>query len=193
MQTDADIMRQVQAGDEAVFAELVARYQVRLLRFATSKLRNAEAADDLVQETFLAAFRSRQSYSPCFAFSTWIWTILLNLCRHAARARYRQQQLLQEYSRRESRRPWGDVLPALEIEESREQLNAWLTNLSEEEADAIRLRFFGDLTYEQIALAMDSSLNGAKTRVRRGLLKLAEIARHDPMPKQAEEQAPETL
>jgi len=192
MQTDVDIMRQVQAGDEAVFAELVARYQVRLLRFATSKLRNAEAADDLVQETFLAAFRSRQSYSPCFAFSTWIWTILLNLCRQAARAHSRQQQLLQEYTRQEFCRPWGDARQGPEREESREQLNAWLTRLSEEEADAIRLRFFGDLTYEQIALAMDSSLNGAKTRVRRGLLKLAEIARQDSAQEQTEEQSSET-
>ena len=172
-------MLRVQAGEHSVFAELVDRFRPRLLRFANSKLGDRALAEDVVQETFLAVFVSRGTYNPAFAFSTWIWTILLNLCSKAAR------------SPRESR--WrrmesvgGGVLanhpapvPSAETqeEEDREELQRWLRELPDAEADALRLRFFGGLSFDEIAAAMESSVSGAKVRVRRGLERLSALVR----------------
>jgi RNA polymerase sigma-70 factor (ECF subfamily) len=61
--------------------------------------------------------------------------------------------------------------------EARAELAALLAELPDVEADALRLRFFAGLPFEEIARAMDSSLNGAKVRVRRGLTRLAERLR----------------
>ncbi len=78
---DVDIMRRVQAGEVEAFDLLVHRYRSALLRVAASKLGNAAWAEDVVQETLLAAYAARATYNPQFAFRTWLWTILLNLCR----------------------------------------------------------------------------------------------------------------
>jgi RNA polymerase sigma-70 factor (ECF subfamily) len=165
---DRDLMLRVQAGEHSLFAELVDRFRPRLLRFAASKVGDRQLAEDIVQETFLAVFVSRDSYNPAFAFSTWIWTILLNLCRKSAVKRAR---LLPGVSV-----PRSSSSPCQALED-REELTRWLEQLPEPQADALRLRFFGALTFDEIADAMESSVIGAKVRVRKGLERLAEMAR----------------
>jgi RNA polymerase sigma-70 factor (ECF subfamily) len=174
MQGDAEIMACVQAGDLQAFEKLVARYRERLLRFAVSKVGNRDLAEDLVQETLLAAFRARSQYSPAFAFSTWLWTILLNLARRQYREGQTRQAVLTRYAATRPQ-PEPAFLCGESLSDAREQLDFWLNHLPEEEADAIRLRFLGELKFEEVALAMDSSLSGAKVRVKRGLLRLARI------------------
>lgn len=177
MLSDTDIMLLVQAGETVHFGLLVERYRQRLDRFAISKVGNREVAEDLVQETFLAAFKARMSYRPTFAFSTWIWTILVNLSR-----RYRKSSAIDESRQLElvhSAAPVESecVLGVLLAQEKQELLRTWLNLLPEPQADAIRLRFFAELSFDEIALTMNSSLSAAKVRVRKGLERLAELAR----------------
>jgi RNA polymerase sigma-70 factor (ECF subfamily) len=176
--SDSDILTRVQRGEQDLFGQLVMRYTDRFLRVAESKLGDRAAAEDVVQETFLAAFAARASYNPQFAVSTWLWTILLNLCRR----RWKQRQ----------RRPWErttvfsdewsstlpqpgvSALARLIAQEENERLGRLLDELPEPQADALRLRFFGGLKFEEIATAMECSLAGAKRRVKTGLQKLSE-------------------
>jgi RNA polymerase sigma-70 factor, ECF subfamily len=175
--TDAQLMQQVQAGQSGLFDELIVRHRPGLLRFAGSILSDSHAAEDAVQEALLAAFAARAMYNPQFAFSTWVYTILLNVCR-------RQRRRSQAAST--ARCPFKHVaamqetpLDRLLHSETREQLNVLLDELPDVEADALRLRFFAGLQFDEIAVAMDSSLTGAKVRVRRGLERLAERLRRD--------------
>src|SRR6516162_4317349 len=78
---DTQLMRRIQAGEIELFDLLVERYRRPLLSVAWSKLGDRARAEDVVQETLLAAFASRATYNERFAFRTWVWTILLNLCR----------------------------------------------------------------------------------------------------------------
>ncbi|QDT33890.1 RNA polymerase sigma factor [Thalassoglobus polymorphus] len=177
MLSDVDIMIRVQAGETSLFTELVQRYQTRLLRFARSKLVNRSDAEDLVQEAFLAAYHSRNSYSPAFEFSTWIWTITLNLARRANLKRSRTIHREREFSKLKAitsglEQPFHSLMEA----EQSETLDRWLSMIPEPQADAIRLKFFGELKYSEIALTMDCSESGAKRRVKMGLLKLADLA-----------------
>ncbi len=170
---DQELMQHVQAGEHASFAELVDRFRPRLLRFAESSLRDRQLAEDIVQETFLAVFLSRHTYNPAFAFSTWVWTILLNLVR-------RTRQRLATRQVREAASCEVRPTPVLSHPaEDREQLDHWLSLIPEAEADALRLRFFGELHFDQIAASMESSVSGAKLRVRNGLERLAELARQE--------------
>ena len=170
---DQELMLQVQAGDDVPFAELVDRFRPRLLRFAQSSLRDEQLAEDVVQETFLAVFQSRHTYNPSFAFSTWVWTILLNLVRRT-RERLTKRRVRELAS--------GEVRPTPSLShsaEDREQLDHWLSLIPEAEADALRLRFFGELSYDEIAASMECSVSGAKLRVRHGLERLSELARRE--------------
>jgi RNA polymerase sigma-70 factor, ECF subfamily len=175
--SDADIMARVQAGDREVFGVLVRRYAVKLLRVADSKLGDAALAEDLVQETFLSAYRARASYNPRFAVSTWLWTILLNLCRrHWQRTRRRSVSLWEQWNA-ECPEPSDDEAPSplslLIAGEDRRRLHEMLAQLPEPQADALRLRFFGGLAFEEIAATMECSLSGAKRRVKTGLERLS--------------------
>lgn len=176
---DLQIMRLVQAGRVELFDVLVQRYRGPLLNVAWSKLGDAAWAEDAVQETFLAAFASRATYNPKFAFRTWVWTILLNLCRRQwqrRESRPREESLSGPSAERTGYREPATHDTALSIvlrTERREQIHRMLARLPEPQADALRLRFFGGLQFAEIALAMDSSLGAAKQRVKNGLAALA--------------------
>jgi len=173
-------MRDVQLGRSESFEELVRRYRSALLHLAFSKLSDPASAEDVVQETFLAVFAARQSYRVDAPFRTWLWTIALNLCkRYALRAaRSASSRRALESSQIEWSQPVSakatNLQPLLRTEQN-EQLRFALEQLPEAQADALRLRFFGELKFEEIAAAMDCSLNGAKMRVKHGLIKLARL------------------
>lgn len=194
--SDVDIMKRVQDGDIALFNELVLRYRAPLLRVAHSKLGHAAWAEDLVQEAFLAAFAARHTFDPTFAFRTWMWTILLNLCRRQLK---RSAKRPQEISQSALANGPDDVLAQLAIHESgltqallaerQERVAFCLAELPEVQADALRLRFYGGLKFDEIARTMNCSLNGAKRRVKHGLLTLAQQLREDENEDENEEPA----
>jgi len=175
-------------GDELAFALLVDRYQAALLKAAVSRLSRRELAEEAVQEAFLCAHRWLATYDSQYSFRTWLWTILLNQCSRKAKS--------------ESRHPGASALPAaargramltsidlrthellssqrqpideLLSHETNQQVHELLARLPEAQADALRLRFFGGLTFPEIAATMGISEPGAKHRVKSALLKLAE-------------------
>lgn len=184
---DVEIMRLVQNGDLRPFDELVHRYRTALLRVAESKLGNAAWAEDVVQETFLAVFAARDTFNPTFAFRTWLWTILLNLCKRQLKRRGNrpfeqssQTQLATSGVNGASHPVHHETGLSLAILAERDaRLHLHLRNLSDVQADALRLRFFGGLKFEEIAETMECSINGAKMRVKKGLLALAESLRNE--------------
>lgn len=175
MLSDAEIMVRVQAGEIHLFAELVTRYRDRLLRFALSKTNDAQSAEDIVQDALLAALNARESYSPKFAFSTWIFTITLNLTRRFQKSLLRHQQkqatlfsLRAQREHQDVRQPWELFIQTEQIE----RVHLLLEQIPEAQADAIRLRFLGELPYDEIAQLMSCSISGAKRRVKLGLEKM---------------------
>ena len=182
---DAEILKRVCDGQLELFDELVLRYRGPLLRVAENKLGNAAWAEDVVQEAFLAAYAARETFNPQFSFRTWLWTILLNLCRRQLRRRSNRPR---EWSNSESGTPSLQIAePATDetglsralLAESRQQLISLLCELPEVQADALRLRFFGGLKYDEIARAMNSSVSAAKVRVRNGLIRMADQLRDE--------------
>jgi RNA polymerase sigma-70 factor, ECF subfamily len=180
--SDALILARVRAGDADAFAVLVARYQAPLLRVARSRLGRLDWAEDVVQETFLSAFKSCASYDPRFEFRTWLWTILLNQCSAHYHRRMRREAAMpvapaSERDRDDGSTPLGVDAPlaSLLAKERSDQLEGFLLELSAVQADALRLRFFGGLKFQEIADAMQCSLNTAKNRVRWGLMRMAEL------------------
>ena len=183
--TDGELVAAVLAGCDEEFAHLVQRYQSPLLRVARSRLGNIERAEDVVQETFMNAHRWLNTYDSKYNFRTWLWTILLRQC---GRNHARQNRKPQVHNW--SNRPLaGDdvsvgiqppsTLPSppsqLLAKERAELLEQSLQELPESEADALRLRFYGQLKFQEIADAMQCAISTAKNRVRNGLVKLAEI------------------
>lgn len=183
---DTEIMRRVQAGEVELFDLLVLRHRAALVRVACSKLGNTAWAEDVVQEALLAAFAARDTYNPRFAFRTWLWTILLNLCRRQwqrreSRPREQTESQDAEWSFGGGNEPVTAEtgLVSLLRTERKASVYRLLLRLPEMQADALRLRFLGELPFAEIALTMGSSVSAAKQRVKQGLTALAELLEDD--------------
>jgi RNA polymerase sigma-70 factor (ECF subfamily) len=179
---DASLVSAILAGNREAFVQLVARYQTPLRAAARSRLGREDWADDAVQETFLCLVKWLKTYDPRFSFRTWLWTVLLNQCSRLAQRQARQNAGPLELPGCESELASpagflasGEASPvdALLAREFRGNLHALLARLPQTQADALQLRFFGGLKFQEIAAAMDCSLTTAKTRVKQGLLQLS--------------------
>ena len=171
------------AGDEEAFALLMRRYQSALLKAAISRVGRREIAEEAVQEAFLCAHRWLTTYDSRFSFRTWLWTILLNQCARHGKREARQTAPTSNEPAMVELAAGTSPLDALLARETSERLHELLASLPEAQADALRLRFFGGLTFPEIAAAMQCSEAGAKNRVKTGLLKLATwLKRSDKQP-----------
>ncbi|MEX2025839.1 MAG: RNA polymerase sigma factor [Pirellulaceae bacterium] len=181
---DGSLVMAVLAGRREAFDLIVRRYQRALLFVARGRLVRADLAEDAVQEAFLCALKWLHTYDSQYSFRTWLWTILLNQCSRAAQKLGRQQRATLATGIRGEDEPVSQLasseaspLDGLLARESRERIGELLDQLPENQADALRLRFFGGLKFQEIADAQGVSLTSAKTRVRQGLLTLAQQLR----------------
>ncbi|MDA0806379.1 MAG: sigma-70 family RNA polymerase sigma factor [Planctomycetota bacterium] len=180
MLNDQEIMERVRCGQVELFDELVNRHRPSMLRAAASKLRNQAVAEEAVQDAFLSAFAHRHTYRSEHSFRGWLWTILLNTCRSLVRrelARIDRAGRQSEFPASNEPCSSGDALSQLVRAEQAALLFRFLNDLPEAQADALRLRFFGELKFDEIAHVMNCSTNGAKQRVRSGLERLSAALR----------------
>jgi RNA polymerase sigma-70 factor (ECF subfamily) len=187
VQPDSALIAAVLAGQTEQFGEPARRYRAGLWRAAKSRLGDSDKADDAVQEALLNAYKWLASYDSRYSFRTWLWTILLNQCRRVLgkTAKRREQQ-----AEDTAAAPGFAGLIGREacphetalIQERAEVLERLLDQLPESQADALRLRFFGDLKFQEIADVLQCSVGTAKNRVRAGLLQLAQWLGEDDAP-----------
>jgi RNA polymerase sigma-70 factor (ECF subfamily) len=187
VQPDSALIAAVLAGQTEQFGELARRYRAGLWRAAKSRLGDNDKADDAVQEALLNAYKWLASYDSRYSFRTWLWTILLNQCRRALgkAAKRREQQADDTESSPGLTTVVGrETCPheSALIQERAEVLERLLDQLPESQADALRLRFFGDLKFQEIADVLQCSIGTAKNRVRAGLLQLARWLGEDDAP-----------
>ena len=81
---EQQLVQRCKDGSEAAFAELVRRYRPRLFTLAYRLTSDRESAEDVVQETFVAAFRAIDRFEPKPSLSAWLNTILIRIASRAA-------------------------------------------------------------------------------------------------------------
>lgn len=180
--SDRQLIERSLHGEPHRFGELVRRYREALLRTAASRLGGSPGAEDVVQETMLAAFKGRHTYKPEYSVRTWLWTILLNQCKaHWQRQRRRDAnestspalRTGAEAADRAGCERATSPFEQLWAQERRAMVEQILAELPPELADAVRLRFHGGLKFQEIADTVGCSLGTAKNRVRAGLERMA--------------------
>jgi RNA polymerase sigma-70 factor (ECF subfamily) len=173
--SNEELMRRFQGGEDGAFVELVHRFKDPLTNFAHRMVGNMEDCQDIVQDTFIRVHQSRHTYEPMARFSTWIYTITLNLARtNLRRRRLRTMLGLERRTAADeesvetapSRIAMPDELAQSAIIE--ERIQKALNELDVRFREVVILRDIQDLEYEDIARATGLKLGTVKSRISRG-------------------------
>lgn len=181
--TDEELLKRAAAGDREAFDGIVTRHQAAVFRFARAATGGPAEAEDVLQETFLAAWRAAGTFQGRSAVRTWLLTITRNQAWHQ---RERAGRLpiddvpLPELGEAAG---WGSQSPeegAL-LSERRDRLARALSALAPEEREILVLRDLEELTGEETAAALGIGLAAMKSRLHRARLRLAaQLRRNGP-------------
>lgn len=172
------------AGDPRAFGEIVRRYQPRLIGFVTRMIRDRDRAEDLVQESFVRAYRHLHRFDRTRKFSTWVYTIASNLAKNELRNRQRSPLV---YFQTLSANREDDARP-LEFEDHssrpdrlchnrhlRQAVDATVARLSPAHREVFVMRELEGRSYEEIAETTRTRLGTVKSRLNRARAHFAEL------------------
>jgi len=172
--TDEELVALTVGGDVESFNQLVVRWERPIYALAYRVIGREEEARDVVQETFLRAFRGLANFRGQAKFSSWIYRIALNLCRDWIR-RERRAPVSQAPEGIDLAELVSEQGPAESIEDlvarhdmSRTVARA-MEQLPEEQRTAIVLKEYHGMTFQEIADLQGCPLSTVKTRLYQGL------------------------
>jgi RNA polymerase sigma-70 factor (ECF subfamily) len=172
---DATLVDMVLAGDNHAFEHLFSRYGASLHQIYLARTGgNGDDTNDLVQEIFVKAWLNLGGYDRRYAFGQWIYTIAKNTFIDYVRKR--RDDLSIDNSRNEYIRQPVSMTPDPEETiinvQRRRQLEENLEKMSPKYRQLIELRFFKDLSYEEIAEHLGVPLGTVKTQIHRARTQL---------------------
>lgn len=157
-------IRQIAQGDERAFEQLFRCYAPRIFRFALGYLNDCSLAEEVVQETMIAVWKSAKHYREQSQVSSWILGIARNKALDRARARQREPELLRKkLEQRASARATPEQIVQRETQIAR--VRAALEKLSPEHREVLMLSFYNDLSYAEIAQILGCPEGTVKSRV----------------------------
>ena len=164
MTDELKLIAAAKAGSADAFADLVRGYRERLLRFLLTRSPSYADAEDVLQDTLIAAFRYLHSYDSRWRFSTWLYRIAI---RNAAKLRGPDlaDVAIVGDLRDEENDPLQQCIADSETD------NLWLSArelLNDEVFAAMWLRYAEDMSVNDIAKALDRSTSWAKVNLMRG-------------------------
>ena len=162
--TDEALVARAVEGDVDAYAALAERYYSSCARMARRMLRNDADAEDVVQETFLRAFRAIRRFERGREFRVWLFTILVNQCRTAATSRKRRQ--LRFSDDEAALASAADERPIAVVEE-KSAVEAAVDSLEPLLREAFVLKYVEGLEYTEMATITGAGISALKMRVKR--------------------------
>jgi RNA polymerase sigma-70 factor (ECF subfamily) len=170
--SDREIIDAIRAGNSRRFGALVDRHKDRAMTLAVRLVGERGEAEELVQDAFLRAFRSLDTFRGEAKFSTWFYRILYNVCM--TRVSRRKSLPVQEAVEGESGegREWADTDPdiqeRMESDEVRQMLAEEILRLPESFRAALTLFYVQELTYAEMTFVLQIPPGTVKTNLSRG-------------------------
>ena len=170
-------LEEARQGNQDSFGRLIGVYQSPVFNLAYRMLGNADEAEQAAQEAFIRAWTRLDSYKPAHKFSTWLLSITSNYCIDLLRKR-RTQLLsldgpLPAHPALMSERSSGPEAQAA-IGEQQDIIQELLQSLPDDYRQTVVLRYWYDMSYDEIAEVMDTTVSAIKSRLFRARRQLAE-------------------
>jgi RNA polymerase sigma-70 factor, ECF subfamily len=170
---DDDLMKLSAAGSRPAFRELVGRYQGKVLGVCLRSAASPDEGREIAQEAFVALWQVAPRYRPSGSFPSFLFTIVRNQLRSAARKQGNALRAGREIAATApSTAADPDALAEMLASENERRLQAALSELHDVHRRAILLRFAGDMPYEEIAELCNAPVGTVRSWVHHGIKKL---------------------
>ena len=181
--TDEQLVKSYVEGNNEAFDALLLRHQSKLFSYIMRIVRNRDIADDIFQETFIKAVRviDEGRYVDSGKFLSWILRIAHNQVIDYFRARKQNRQVNESEAGYDMlaamRLAEGSVEDAMVSEQTEREVRALVEMLPAEQREVVLMRYFGGLSFKEIAEQTDVSINTALGRMRYALINLRRMIR----------------
>ncbi len=171
-------------GNQSAFTFLLNYYWSEVYSFMLKRTENETNAEDITIETFSKAFDKINSYNPEYQFNTWLISIAKNV--HIDMIRKNKSNLFVEISEDEDYKRYNiaDTTPSKEdeliTEQNLSQLLQYIKELKPHYQEVIQLRYFQEMSYQEIANKIEEPLSNVKIKLLRAKKILAEIINKKP-------------
>jgi len=179
---DFHLVVRAREGDQKAYADLMQRYKDSIYFMVLKMVNNREDAMDLTVETFAKAFEKLEKYQPEFAFSTWLFRVATNNCIDFIRKKKLNTMSIHGMTNDDGEEKQleikSDVLNPEESSIKKQQtqeLRLLIESLPSRYRNLITLRYFDELSYEEIALQLDLPLGTVKAQLFRARFLLGNI------------------
>ena len=170
---DIGLVKRAKSGDYQAFDLLVLKYQSRLISTAFKFVKDVQIAEDVVQDSFIKAYKALESFREDSSFYTWIYRITVNTSKNFLVSKKRKSELLNsdlseeasyEIEPVETYSP-EDLLQATQL---KKVITETIDHLGEDTRTALTLRELDGLSYEQIAEVVNCPVGTVRSRIFRG-------------------------
>ena len=188
--TDEELISEFQKDRIEAYNEIIVRYKDRLVNFLFRFTGSKEDAEDLAQDTFLKLYRSKHLYKEIAKFSTWLYTIAVNIAKTELRKKSRYNTMsISDFDPENDKDfdiPSGDISPDESANASIENyyIQKAISMLEDHYREALILRDIQDLDYDEIAKIINVPLGTVKSRINRAREKLKTILEEIYKPKE---------
>ena len=169
---DQELVVRVQQGDKKAFDLLVLKYQLRLSKLVSRFLRNQSDVPDVVQESFIKAYRALPNFRGDSAFYTWIYRIAINTAKNHLVSQSRKSpansidvQDAEDYGASEWLKEYASPEREALASELEATIQQAMSELPSDLREAITLREIEGLSYEDIAEVMDCPIGTVRSRI----------------------------
>ena len=172
--SDLELIRQFQSGHEAAFNEIVLRYQEKIYWVAKRFVNDHDNASDVVQEVFVKAYAALGEFRGESSLYTWLYRIAVNISLNLVRKQkvkdfFRFDELFEPEAETEEE---PDAI--MERREQTELIEQAIALLPEKQKAVFVLRYYDELTYEEIAQILKTSIGGLKANYFHAVKKIGE-------------------
>lgn len=158
---DREAILASQRGDRAAFDRLVERHQREIYRLCYRYVNNHEDAADLAQDSFVKAYKAIGRFRGDSAFTTWLYRIAVNTCLNFRASRRMVQEELSEALAD----PGVPVVQRMQERERSQQVRDAVARLPEKQRATLILKIYHDLTHEEVAGILGSSVGTVKANL----------------------------
>ena len=171
---DKVLVRRLNRGDAAALSRVYEKYRADLLKLAWSLLGERTAAEDVVQDVFVAFASSARTFRLTGSLKGYLATCTANAARNRLKAAIRRTTAGLDEAMNLTCDAGGPEAGAMQSEAFR-QVSSALSELPIEQREVITLRLYGDLAFREIAMWQKTSIKTVQSRYRYGLDKLRSL------------------